>query len=79
MQIVVEIIGSLVYFEYTLFATFATGTAQAIVLFLTFISMGLLENLSGQFQAYFIPAGSQETLNKEMFFRNLKNNVMLKC
>ena len=78
MQIVVEIIGSLVYFEYTLFATFVTGTARAIVLFLTFISMGLLENLAGQFQAYFIPAGSQETLIKEMFFRNLKNNVMLK-
>jgi len=43
MQRVVEIIGLLVYFEYTLFATFVSSTAQVIVLFLTLISMGLLD------------------------------------
>lgn len=69
MQIDVDITGSLVYFEYALFATFVTSTGQIIVLFLIFISMGLF-NMSGQFQAYFISPGSQGTLNKELSFRN---------
>ena len=43
MQIVVEIIRSLVYFEYTLFGAFVASTEYVIVLFLTFISMGLLD------------------------------------
>lgn len=43
MQIVVEIIGLLVNFEYLLCANFVTSTALAIVPFLTFILMGLLD------------------------------------
>lgn len=78
MQIVVEIIGLLVNFEYPLCANFVTSTALAIVPFLTFILMGLLD-ISGQFHTYLIPLGSQETLNKEVFFRSLTNNVILKC
>lgn len=43
MKIILEVIGSLVYFVSDLFETFVTSTAQTTVLFLTFISMGLLE------------------------------------
>lgn len=75
MQIV-EIIRSPAYFGYALSAAFVTGTALAMLLLLTFISTGLLD-IPGEFQAYSIPPGSQETLNKEMFFRNLKDNAIL--
>lgn len=73
MKLIIEVIGSLAYFVYNLFETFFTNTDYSSASRIYF--HGSSRGFSGYFQTYLIAPGSQETWNKETFFRSLKYKV----